>query len=73
MTDRSELLAKGGTAADAGRWPLAAGRWPEAFDALAIAVVHIGRSALAVGLRWAQQAKNLLADQGECEEVVWLA
>jgi class 3 adenylate cyclase len=44
-----------------------------ALIAMRIAGAQMGRGALAVGLGWAQQAKDLLADQGECDEAVWFA
>lgn len=44
-----------------------------ALIALHIALVQLGRNALAVGAGWVQQATNLLVDQGECEAATWLA
>ena len=32
--------------------------------------MHLARNSMAVGMGWAQQAKELLADQGECEEAI---
>ncbi len=32
--------------------------------------MHLARNSTAVGIGWAQQAKELLADQGECEEAI---
>jgi class 3 adenylate cyclase len=41
--------------------------------ALHIACIHFGRGSLPVGVGWMQQAADLLIDQGECDEAVWLA
>ncbi len=38
--------------------------------AILLSMTHIARDSMAVGIGWAQQAKELLEDQGECEEAV---
>lgn len=41
-----------------------------AWLAIVSAMMHLARNSIAVGMGWAQQAKELLADQGECEEAI---
>ena len=38
--------------------------------AILLSITHLSRNSIAVGMGWAQQAKELLDDQGECEEAV---
>ncbi len=38
--------------------------------AILLSLTHLARNSTAVGMGWAQQAKELLDDQGECEEAV---
>ena len=38
--------------------------------AILLSMTHIARDSMAVGIGWAQRAKELLEDQGECEEAV---
>jgi class 3 adenylate cyclase/ATP/maltotriose-dependent transcriptional regulator MalT len=38
--------------------------------AILLSLTHLARNSTAVGMGWAQQAKELLDDQGECEESV---
>ena len=41
--------------------------------AVHIALAHLSRAAISVGLGWAQQAADLLVGQEECEATAWLA
>jgi class 3 adenylate cyclase len=38
--------------------------------AIVSSMTHLARNSMAVGIGWAQQAKDLLDDQGECEEAI---
>ncbi|MDP9336274.1 MAG: adenylate/guanylate cyclase domain-containing protein [Actinomycetota bacterium] len=84
--DPDDLEALGWAAVFSARPEAAVGARQRAFAALrsteprraALIAIHIGlghlaRGALAVGLGWVQQAADLLAGQGECEESAWLA
>ena len=41
-----------------------------AWLAIVSSMMHLARNSMAVGMGWAQQAKELLDDQGECEEAI---
>ena len=43
---------------------------PAAWLAIVSSMMHLARNSMAVGIGWAQQAKELLEDQGECEETI---